>query len=141
MRFFLSAEVQNEVGEALRHAENKIRKLIVPKLSSDYGSDVDLWCQITILRPKIPPGWGEVAKFHVKDRIAEFRLIIEYGEFKAAVAEKQVQMLVGSILRSIELFPGLKVKEFDIERFRRDILDAAVAGGLMPAEDSTVTSD
>lgn len=131
MRIFLSAEVQNEVSEALRRASNKVRKSVVPKLALDYGRDIELWGHIAILRPKIPPGWGEVIKYHPKDRSAEFRLIIDYQAFKAASGEKQVKILLDSILRSVDLFPLLKVKEFYIDRFRRDIIDAAVAGGLM----------
>jgi hypothetical protein len=140
MTFFLSAEVQNEVGEALRQAENRVRNLVVPKLSPNYGPGIERWSHITILRPKIPEGWGEVTKYHCKDRVAEFRLIVDYQTFKSASAEKQVQMLVESILRSVELFPVLKVKGFDIDRFRRDIVEAAVAGRLIPTEPPTVPS-
>ena len=131
MRVFLSAEVQNEVGEALRRAENKVRNLVVPKLASDYGPSVDVWVLITILRPRIPEGWGETHQYDPTRRAADFRLIIDYSAFKAASPREQVQMLVKSILRSIDLFPRLKVKGFDVDRFRRDIMDAAIAGGLV----------
>lgn len=136
MRVFLSAEVQNEVSEALRQASNKVRQSIISKLADDYGPDIALWGHIVILRPKIPEGWGEVYRYHRKDQSAEFRLIIDYQSFKAARPERQVQMLMESILRSIDLFPALNVDGFDVARFRRDIVDAAVAGGLMTRDAS-----
>ena len=139
MELFLSAEVQNEVSDALRQASNKIRTLVIPKLAANYGPDIEVWAFITILRPEIPEGWGEVEKYHRKDRTAEFRLIIDYQTFKAASADKQVEMLLESILRSIDLFPSLNVKDFDIDRFRRDIVIAAVTGGLIPPQSTTMT--
>jgi hypothetical protein len=131
MRIFLSAEYQDEVEDGLHQASKKVKELVIPKLASDYGPDIERWTHITILRPKIPPGWGEVKKYHHDDHVAEFRLVIDYETFKAASAEKQVQMLLGSIMRSVDLFPALKVKDFDIDRFRRDIVEAAIAGGLI----------
>jgi Immunity protein 44 len=131
MRFFLSAEVQSDVGEALRQAESKIRALVLAKLGTNYGSEIERWTHITILRPQIPPGWGEIKKYNRHDRVAEFRLIVDYNDFKDASAEKQVQMLMESIIRSTKLFPILKLKSFDIDRFHRDIVDAAIAGGLI----------
>lgn len=136
MKLWLSAEVQNEVSDALRQASNKLRTLLFPQIFDSYGSDIEIWGLITILRPKIPEGWGEVVKYHPEDRSAEFRLIIDYDQFKAASAERQVQMLVGSILRSIDLFPSLKVNGFDIERFRRDILAAVTSARLISSESS-----
>jgi len=66
--------------------------------------------------------------------VAEFRLIIDYEAFKVAPAARQTRMLVESILRSTELFSTLKVKQFAVDRFRRDLIEAAVAGGLIPRD-------
>ena len=129
MELFLSAEVDGGVSEALHRARTRFKKIVVPKLADDYGPGVERWSVITILRHSIPEGWGEVRKYHRQSHVAEFRLIIDYVEFKAASSEKQVRMLADSILRSVDLFPSLKVEDFDIDRFRRDILDAASSEG------------
>ncbi|HWE03932.1 MAG TPA: Imm44 family immunity protein [Tepidisphaeraceae bacterium] len=136
MELWLSGEVEGDVSEPLRQARNKVKKSIAPKLAADYGPDIVSWDLITILRPEIPDGWGEVTRYHRKDQSTEFRLIIDYEAFRAASAEKQVQMLVESILRSLDLFPLLKVKDFDIDRFRRDIVEAAITAGFMPVSPS-----
>lgn len=138
MKLWLSAEVHHDVSEALRQARIKVEPAINAGLASDYGPAVDnRWTVITILRPRIPRGWGEVCKYHRRDRVAEFRLIIDYSEFKVASPQEQTRMLVESILRSVDLFPTLKVEGFDVDRFRRDIVAAATAADLIAAKPSS----
>ena len=129
MKIWLSSEVEEDASEALRQAEVKVKRAINSRLAGDYGHAVDEWAIITILRPQIPDGWGEVYRYHRRRRVAEFRLIIDYDEFRSADADQRVAMLLRSILRSLDIFPRLGVVGFDVERFRRDILDVARSEG------------
>src|SRR5689334_23025771 len=108
MKLWLSAEVQHDVGDALRRARLKIEKSLNARLASDYGPAINKWALITILRPSRPEGWGEVWEYHSSRKVAEFRLIIDYSEFKSADPSKQLSMLLASIFRSLDLFPLLK---------------------------------
>lgn len=126
----MSAEVQGDVSEALGRARKKVKDVINAHLAEDYGPALQEWVLITILRPQIPVGWGEICQYHKSERMAEFRLVIDHGEFKAAPPGEQIRLLVKSILRSIDLFPRLLITEFDIDRFRCDVMEAALRGGL-----------
>src|SRR5438045_436328 len=88
MELWMSAEVQDDVAEALRQAEREIQPKINARLAPDYGPAVIEWALITILRPRIPQGWGEVRRYSRAEREVEFRLIIDHGEFKRAGPQK-----------------------------------------------------
>jgi hypothetical protein len=120
MKLWLSAEVQHDVSEDLRQASLQIEPKVNAQLAADYGPAIEEWALISILRPRIPEGWGEIWRYHRPRRVAEFRLIIDHKEFKGAGPQKQRTMLLASILRSLDLFGLLKVTAFDVGRFRRE---------------------
>jgi len=138
MKLWLSAEIQDDVEEDHRQIANQIESTINSRLASDYGPAVVQWALITILRPQIPEGWGEVWRYHRARNVAEFRLIIDHSEFKRADRSRQRSMLLASIFRSMELFPLLKVKDFDLDRFRRDFQAIAFAEGWIVAGEERV---
>src|SRR4051812_31992006 len=121
MELWLSAEVQQELSEPLRRARAQISRVISSQLTADYGGDVREWALITILRPRVPEGWGEVCRYHPDRQVAEFRLLIDFDSFKAAAPEEQTKMLLASLLRSIDLAPRLMLRNFDLSRLRCDI--------------------
>jgi hypothetical protein len=129
MELWLSAEIQHDVSEEHRQIANQIEPTINNRLSSDYGPSVVEWALITILRPRIPKGWGEVWRYHRARKVAEFRLIIDHNEFKRADRSKQRSMLLASIFRSMDIFPFLEVAGFDLDRFRRDVQAIALSEG------------
>jgi hypothetical protein len=128
MQLWLSAEVHHDVSDGLRQAEQKVKRTINARLIGEYGPDVDEWAFITILRPQIPEGWGEIGRYHAKRRVVEFRLIIDYETFKSANREEQVGILFRSILRSLDIFADLGMAcRFDVARFRRDLMEIGIS--------------
>jgi len=127
MKFWLSAEVQDGVSHALSRAQLKIERTINAQLTGGYGTAIEEWALISILRPKIPDGWGEVYRYHRERRVIEFRLILDYKTFKSSGPEEHTRMLLQSILRSFDLFPQLNVADFHVGRLRGEILDVAAS--------------
>lgn len=129
---WMSAEVDEKYGDDLRLARNFIEQKFNPLLKQDYGPGVVEWALITILRDKIDPGWGEVKKYHRKRRVMEFRLIIDPLEFEWRDASGQRDLVFASIMRSLDLFREMNLKnvEFDLDQFRGDLVAAAEKHGI-----------
>jgi len=127
MKFWFSAEVQEDVSDSLRRVQMAVERALNARLTGGYGTAVDKWALISILRPEIPDGWGEVFRYHRQRRVMEFRLMLDYEAFKSADTEQRTQMVLRSILRSFDLFPQLNVAGFDVERLRGELLEVATS--------------
>lgn len=67
------------------------------------------------------PEFGEVKKYHKKDRSAEFRLKIDYLTFKSADLVEKKALFKKSLLRAVFLTGDLKIKGLDSKQFLADV--------------------
>lgn len=136
MKIWMSGELQADIGDACATVQNEMELVINRRIkNNDYGVAVARWSLIPIILDFEDPVYHEVKKYSHGRKVAQFRLKIDHGEFLRADMAGKRRLMFAMILRSIALFPVLKVKGFDVDRFRRDMEAIGRKHGWM-AEDS-----
>ncbi|MGD9155847.1 MAG: Imm44 family immunity protein [Bacillota bacterium] len=132
MILWMSGEVMEDVGESSRLASNEIEEYINEHLQSiDYGPEVEKWAYIAIILPAKDEFLTEIYKYHKRRKVAEFRLKVDHDKFIKANQLEQRKMLCESLLRSITLFPQIKIKNFDYKRLETDFARIAKEKGWL----------
>lgn len=122
MEIWIGAEMDKEVGNDFRGARSKVESSINEFLvNRRYATDVTEWALIVILRKRIPEGWGEIAKFHRKTWVAEFRSIIDFQAFTRANANRQLLLIVRCLLQTFDKAPSIGVIDPGIANFKNDL--------------------
>ena len=120
MEFFMSAEIEADVGQYERSARKKIEPLLIDFLSGVVlDSELKTWSFISIILSDKFAGWSpELIKFNKKDKEFDCRLCIEYERFKCANESGQIAMILDAIERSIEMMAKYKITKHDQETLR-----------------------
>jgi hypothetical protein len=122
MKIWISGETKDDVEEGFRPARNDVDQTLNAALADrNYGPAVEKWALIPIILPFEDERWGEIRKYHKRRKVVEFRLKINHTKFKAATPARQRALICACLLRSIDLFPLLKVNGFDYQTFRGDL--------------------
>lgn len=118
MKLWIGGEIEADVVDsfclARMDVEERVNDMIVNK---DYGLSLKGWDCIAIVRNDA--AFEEIAKYSPKKRDMDFRLIIDYGEFKAADERKQRAMICSMLLRSLSL---LQSKAVGVDDLRSDVM-------------------
>ena len=122
MKFFMSGEIDADIGRGEHVARNKILPVLAELVEgASLEFELDRWSFISIiLSGKFISDYPEVFKFNKKSKVLEFRLQIDHESFKQADEPLQISMMLDSIERSIGLMSKFKMVESD----RRLLLDA-----------------
>lgn len=133
MRIWLSSEVDHTVGEELWATRMAVEKAIQPKiLTGNYGGNVAEWAHISMIFGEFgPPEYKEIKRFHKKTGVCEFRLKIDYDDFKNGTPTKRAGLLVESLLHSLDLMGTMKGVQCDIPALRRDVIEVAKEHGWL----------
>ena len=120
MEFFMSAEIEADVGQYERSARKKIEPLLIDFLSGVVlDSELKTWSFISIILSDKFAGWSpELIKFNKKDKEFDCRLRIEHERFKCANESRQIAMILDAIERSIEMMAKYKITKHDQEILR-----------------------
>lgn len=131
MKLWIGGEVQVDVGDDFRLIRNHVQDLTNRLFEKkDYGNGVSELALIPMILGEHGPHWyKEVKRFHKKDRSAEFRLIIDYDEFKAADREAKTRLFCDMVLRSLSLLEEMDIADFDVAAVRRDFQRVARKNG------------
>lgn len=125
MRVWTSSESMADVYEPLRLASREVeRELNAAVGSESYGTGVIEWALIYIIMDQVDPNFPEVRRYKKRKREVEFRLKVDHQAFKEADVLAQRKLLSETVLRSIKLSGELKIADFDVERFKRDVVQA-----------------
>jgi hypothetical protein len=122
MELWMSAEIHHTVDAAYTVASRSIETTLNGILGSrDYGEGLREWAWIAIILPEGYEEYEEVAKYRRKMREVEFRLRIDYSGFLCADAQGHITLIGESLLRSIDMMPGIGVRDVDFDRLRKDV--------------------
>jgi hypothetical protein len=126
MKLWMSGEIQANAADAYRQARKDVENVINDKLSrSDYGSGIQKWIYIAIIREEDSEDYGEIKKYTRRTKEVEFRLKIEHSKFTTAHSTEQKRLLFESLLRSIREMKELRIPDVDFQRLETDVMSIA----------------
>ena len=133
MKLWMSGEIHIDVGDDYRQARAKIEKSINEALNpQNYGEGVQKWNFIAII---LPQGWGEnypeVKKYNRKGRSIEFRLKIDFDEFRVSSSIVQEKLICQSLLRSLKLVREMNIENINLDNWEGDFMKAAFKEGWL----------
>ena len=132
---WISGEIEGDVYDGYHVASNEVvAAMNAGLIGIDFGRGFNSLNLIPILRRVDHPGYGEIRKYHKKDRDFEFRLKIPHAAFKAASPLEQRRLIVENILRAVDEMKKMRVKDVDCEKLEQAIRDVAAAKGWLPAD-------
>ena len=126
MEFFMSGEIDAKVGDTEHIARNKINSVLSGLVeNAKLNFDINRWSFISIILSDLfISGYPEVAKFHKKIKVLEFRLQIPFEEFIGATPKVQISMILDAIERSIGLMEKFKIPESDRQTLKTAVTQA-----------------
>ena len=124
MKLWMGGEVQADVTDLHRVARKEVQDSVNRVIGAkEYGGGVGEWAYLAIiLNGEIGAQYPEVSKYKKRVRECEFRLKIDHGAFKEATDLVRRQLLLGSLVRSVELMAGLGIEDFDVAELKRDMV-------------------
>lgn len=127
MKVWISAEIESDIFEAFRISKNELKeKLVVFMSDKEYELDLDGLDCIAIIRDD--DTFSEVQRYSKKNSDMDFRLLIDYQEFKGSTKEQRKQLLLGMLIRAVDILSTKKgVNNSAINQLRNDLIEF---GGL-----------
>jgi hypothetical protein len=102
MKLWMAAEADFDVIDAFREARKNIEdKINVKLIDLPLENPFEKWAFIAMIRSE--GDWAnEVAKKNLKNRVLEFRLKIDHGEFIKGDSVKHEELLLMALRRSVD---------------------------------------
>ena len=123
-----------DIGDDFRLAANDVEAQVNTAIASlNIGSGFSSLSLIPIVLDETGPPYGEIRRYHKKDRDFEFRLKIPHAAFKAADRNGQCRLIMENILRAVDEMKKMRVKDVDCEKLDQAIREVAAAKGWLPA--------
>jgi hypothetical protein len=121
--FWMSGEIQNDVGDYYRIARNIIEPVLNQCVEGkSYGEGLKEWAYLAIiLKPGIDEYYPEIKRYRKKKREVEFRLKIDHAKFLEGDSKMHLKLLSQSVLRSLELMKEMNIKNFDLPQLIVDV--------------------
>jgi Immunity protein 44 len=136
MKFWFSAEIDSDVGEAQRLISNAVEAALNDALSAvAMGDGVAKWYVIFMISKDAHKvlGWPERQRYTKRDSSFEFRLKIDHAAFAAADDAAKRRMMLEVILGSIEWAKAKhKSVNFDYDKLRSVVEDTSREKGWLP---------
>lgn len=123
MKVWISAEIESDIFEAFRISKNELKeKLAVFMSDKEYDLDLDSLDCIAIIRDD--DTFSEVQRYSKKNSDMDFRLLIDYQEFKGSTKEQRKQLLLGMLIRAVDILSTKKgVNNSAINQLRNDLVE------------------
>ncbi|OZG70207.1 hypothetical protein BTA51_27465 [Hahella sp. CCB-MM4] len=121
MKLWIGGELQADVADNFRAARKKVENAINDEITrGSYEVNLVDWDCIAILREDNE--FKEITKYSSSKKEMDYRLNINFQEFKNASAEKQESMIFDMLKRSLTLLKEKKgINVGEIERLIRDV--------------------
>jgi hypothetical protein len=123
-RFWISGEIQGDVPDFAFINARKTIESVLNKCAEEknYGEGLKEWAFIAIiLKSGFDEYYPEIKKYRPKKKEVEFRLKISFEEFLKGDSKIQLKLFAESVLRSLDLMREMKIKDFDLEKFTKDV--------------------
>jgi hypothetical protein len=102
VKLWIGGEIQADIGDSFRDARNIVEKKINEFLEQiTYQIDFSDWDCIAIVRDDNE--FKEICKYSLKKQEMDFRLKIDYEQFKNGTADERKLLIFQMLLRSLEL--------------------------------------
>jgi len=127
MKLWVSAEVESDVAEDFRLANNAIEDGLADFLKSkDYDLELDSLDCIAILRNDLE--FEEVHRYSPKKRDMDFRLVIDYHEFKKSNFDQQKCLILDMLVRAVSILSTEKaINKAEAFKLRNDLQEFGTA--------------
>ena len=122
----MSAEKEAAVGTAEHIVRNKIKPIMDNVLEGAVlDFDLERWSFISIIMPeRFAADYPEVAKYHKKTKVLEFRLPIPFDEFLHSDEKGQISLILNALEKTTEIMSKFKVPDKDRETLRHAVTKA-----------------
>jgi hypothetical protein len=123
MEFWISGEIDSEVGEMFRPIQNAIEKALNENFGSNsYGEILGKIALIPIiLGPRFQDFQKERRLIKWKEKIADYRLHIDFHAFSKGTERERKAMLLKNLLNAVEDIERKSKGKFEGEKLRQDI--------------------
>ena len=127
MKLWVSAEMESDVAEGFRLANNSIEDSLAAFLSSkEYDLKLDSLDCIAILRNDCD--FKELHRYSPKKRDMDFRLVIDYLEFKKSTFDQQKCLILDMLIRAVSILSTKKsINKTEALKLRNDLQEFGAA--------------
>ena len=124
MRFFFSGEVDAKVADTYREVRKEVEGKLNTTLGNvEYGNSL---LKISIIPIILGPAFSEGRKerrlIDYAERVADYRMFIDFDDFLVGSRETQTGLLVDNVLAAVDDIDRKLKGGFDGQRLRQDIL-------------------
>lgn len=121
MEIWISSEMDSDIAEEFRIANNELEDELKPFLASkQYDLELDSLDCIAILRND--KEFEEIYIYSKKNRDIDFRLVINYGAFKSASFQRRKQLILEMVLRAVDILSNKKgINESAAKKLKADL--------------------
>jgi hypothetical protein len=121
----MSEEIQADVADAYMLTRKNIEATINENLSKcSLSENFVEWAFIAIVRREDHPDYQEIKKKHVKRKVLEFRLKIDYADFLRSSEPRRIELIINALKRCIALMEELGVSTEDRAKLSKVLDDS-----------------
>jgi hypothetical protein len=115
MKLWMSGEVKSDVADDYRFVRIGLEHAINEFLAiDDYGTGLNEWAYLAIIASdSIAAQYPEIAKYHAKRKVAEFRLVVPHEDFLIGSTIRKRELIIQSLQRSVGMLTSIGVKGAD----------------------------
>lgn len=118
MDFWMSSEKHISVNEAVTAARTAVEPVVAELLKDvELSCGAERWSVISIVMPdERVDDYPEVRRYHKSSKDVELRVQLPFNEFAEAGEIQQINMMLDSLIRSVDLaseIKSLKLPEID----------------------------
>lgn len=132
MKLWMSGEICAEIGDTFREARNPVETIFSEALANkNYDINLDSWDCIAIIRDD--EDFKERIRYSPKNKNMDFRLRIDFEEFRSADNLGRQSLIYEMLERSLSLLKGKKGigKISEIDRLASDARQVAKEHGWL----------
>ncbi|NIF18570.1 hypothetical protein [Pantoea sp. Cy-639] len=110
MDFWMSSEKHISVNEAVTGARKAVEPIIAELIKDvELSCGAAKWSVISIVMPDERVGdYPEVRRYHKSSKDIELRVQLPYNEFKSSNGAGQINIMLDSLARSVDLMGEIK---------------------------------
>ena len=126
MDVWVSAELESDVFDSFRLPNNELEDALKPYLTSKtYDIEPDSLDCIAIIRKDTD--FEEHHRYSKNKRDMDFRLIIDYGEFKSASLQRRKKLILEMLIRAADILSEKKgVNKSAVQKLKDDLVEFGI---------------
>jgi hypothetical protein len=120
MKLWVGAEIQADVADYFRNARITVERAINNSLNQkEYAINLNSWDCIAVIRDD--SDFEDIIKYSPKKQEMDFRLKIDYQEFKMGSDQNREKLIFSMLQKSLELLREKGVSGEEMGRFMADV--------------------